>query len=136
MNVCSRRSQAQILTGDPANVQSYHDEIARVKREIYRETGVQWETDTKDAEAQGSLELKREEMNTRARGLRGRVQQAEYALVELWYRSRYGADAWASEAGDRPGHDSLPGAVQRHAVQGSARSRSKPRRPSGCRRRS
>jgi hypothetical protein len=97
MNVLFSGLQAQMLTGDPANVQSYHDEIARVKREIYRETGVQWETDTKDAEAQGSLELKREDMNTRLSAYADECQQAEYALVELWYRSRYGADAWKAK---------------------------------------
>jgi hypothetical protein len=78
-------------------VQSYHDEISRVKREIYRETGVQWETDTKDAEAMGSLELKREDMNTRLAAYADECQQAEYALVELWYRASYGADGWEAK---------------------------------------
>ena len=92
MNVLFSGLQAQMLTGDPANVQSYHDEIARVKREIYRETGVQWESDSKDAEAAQSLELKREEMTTRVAAYADECQQTEYLLVDLWYRYKYGPD--------------------------------------------
>ncbi len=92
MNVLFSALPAGILTGDPANVASYHEEIARVKREIYRETGVQWEADIKGVEAKGSLELKREEMITRIAMYADECQQAEYALVDLWYRWRYGAD--------------------------------------------
>jgi hypothetical protein len=61
-----------------------------VKREIYRETGVQWEADTKGVEAQGSLEVKREDMNTRLSAYADECQQAELLLAKLWYRAEYG----------------------------------------------
>lgn len=92
MNVLFSAMPAAILTGDPSNIQSYHDEIARVKREIYRETGVQWEADTKGVEAQGSLEVKREDMTTRIAAYADECEQAEFGLAALWYRWRYGAD--------------------------------------------
>jgi hypothetical protein len=92
MNVLFSAQPANILTGDPANVQSYHDEIARVKREIYRDTGVQFDVDSKDAEAQGALELKREEMTVRIAAYADECQEAEYALVDLWYRAQFGPD--------------------------------------------
>jgi hypothetical protein len=92
MNVLFSGGDAKILTGDPANVTSYHDEISRVKREIYREAGVQWATDSKDAEAANSLELKQDEMNVRLSAYADECQQAEYALADLWYRARYGED--------------------------------------------
>lgn len=93
MNVLFSGGPASMLSGDPSNVQSYHDEIARVKREIYRETGIQWEADVKGVEAAGALELKREEMTVRAAAYADECQQAEYGLVDLFYRSQYGADA-------------------------------------------
>ncbi len=92
MNVLFSGSAASILSGEASNIQSYHDEIARVKREIFRDAGVQWEADSKDAEAMGSLELKREEMTTRIAAYADECQQAEYALACLFYRWRYGAD--------------------------------------------
>jgi hypothetical protein len=93
MNVLFSGGPASILTGDPGNVQSYHDEIARVKREIYRETGIQWDADSKDAEAAHALELKRAEMTIRVAAYADQCQRAEYALVDLWYRARYGVDS-------------------------------------------
>ncbi len=92
MNVLFSALPADILTGDPGNVASYHDEIARVKREIYRDTGVQFDVDSKDAEAQGALELKRAEMTVRVSAYADECQRAEYGLVSLWYRARHGAD--------------------------------------------
>jgi len=91
MNVLFSAQPAQILTGDPANVASYHAEIERVKREIYRETGVQWESDRKGVEAEGSVELKREDMITRVAAYADECEQAEYGLSMLWYLWRYGA---------------------------------------------
>lgn len=93
LNVLMSALPAQILSGDPANVQSYHDEIARVKREIYRDTGVQFDVDSKDAEAQGALELKRAEMTIRVSAYADECQRAEYMLVDLWYRARHGEEA-------------------------------------------
>jgi hypothetical protein len=92
MNVLFSAQAASILTADASNVQSYEDAIANSKREIYREAGMQWESDSKDAEAQGSLELKREEMTTRVAAYADECQQAEYGLVDLWYRWKYGED--------------------------------------------
>jgi len=92
MNVLFSAQPAGILSADAANVAAYQEEIARVKREIYREAGVQWESDSKDAEAMGSLELKREEMTVRISQYADECQATEYQLVDLWYRARHGAD--------------------------------------------
>ncbi|MGE0451724.1 MAG: hypothetical protein AB7Q29_19275 [Vicinamibacterales bacterium] len=92
MNVLFSAEAGQILTGDPANVTSYHQEIERLRREIYRETGVQWESDTTQAEAMGSLKIKREDMTARLSMYADECQKAEYALVDLFYRASFGAD--------------------------------------------
>lgn len=91
-NVLFSGLQAQMLSADASNVTAYQEDIKDLKREIYRVTGVQWESDSKDAEAQGSLMLKREEMNTRLSQYADECQAAEYALADLWYRMQYGAD--------------------------------------------
>jgi hypothetical protein len=92
MNLLFTPGPAHMLSGEPQNVESYHKEIERIKRAIYRETGVRWETDSKDAEAKGSLQLKRDEMETRLAGYADECEQTEYALAKLWYRWRYGPD--------------------------------------------
>jgi len=93
MNVLFSGAAAQILTADAANVAAYQAEIQRVKREIFREAGVPYESDTKDAESGQSLETKREELAVRVAAYADECQQTEYALVRLWYRARYGGDA-------------------------------------------
>lgn len=91
-NVLFSGLPAQMLTADAANVAAYQEEIQSTLREIYRDAGVQWEADGKGVEATGSLELKREELNTRLSAYADECQQTEYQLVDLWYRFRYGAD--------------------------------------------
>lgn len=95
MNVLFSGGPASVLSGDAANVTAYQEEIQQTKRTIYRETGVTWESDSKDAEAKGSLVLKREEMNTRLAAYADECQQAEYQLAQLWYRWKHGADTGA-----------------------------------------
>lgn len=93
MNVLFSGGAASILTGDAANVTAYQDEISRLERRIYRQAGVPWESDTKGVEAAGSLELKREELAIRVAAYADECQETEYALADLYYRARYGADA-------------------------------------------
>jgi len=100
MNVLFSGAAASVLSGDAANVTAYQEELQATKRTIYRETGVQWESDSKDAEAEGSLTIKREEMNTRLAAYADECQQAEYALVDCWYRWRHGADSGPTKKDD------------------------------------
>lgn len=93
MNLLFTPGAATILSGDAANVEAYDKTLSAKRREIYREAGVQWEADSKDAEAQGSLQLKREDMNTRLSEMANECQTAEYELADLFYRWKYGADS-------------------------------------------
>lgn len=97
MNVLFSGGPASVLTADAANVVTYRDDIQQLKRDIYRETGVQWESDTKDAEAEGSLELKREEMNTRLAAYADECEEAEYDLADLVYRWEHGGEDGAKK---------------------------------------
>jgi hypothetical protein len=92
MNVIFSGQAAQILSADSENVTVYHKEFDRRLRVIYRQAGVQFEADSKDAEAQGSLKLKREDMNTRLAAYADELEKADYALAKLWFLATRGAD--------------------------------------------
>jgi hypothetical protein len=60
---------------------------------------VPWEADSKDAEASGSLKLKREDMNQVLASYADECEKAEYQFVELWFRFHY-PDTWQQELED------------------------------------
>jgi hypothetical protein len=95
MNVIFSGQAAQILSADAENVTVYHKEFDRRLRVIYRQAGVQFEADSKDAEAQGSLKLKREDMNTRLAAYADELEKADYALAKLWFLAMRGAEKGA-----------------------------------------
>ena len=95
MNVLFSAQPADILTGDSANVTAYHESIDRKRREIYRGAGVPWEQDSKSAETEGALGLKREDLNIKLAAYADECQRVEYELVELFYRWRL-PDQWES----------------------------------------
>jgi hypothetical protein len=94
-NVLFSGAAADFIQPSAENVGSYHAEIARKLRSIYRLAGLQWESDSKDAEAEGSLQLKREEMNQRLSAFADEMERAEYELAELFYRATEGAEKGA-----------------------------------------
>lgn len=83
---------AQFIQADAENITAYHEEMARKLRAIYRLVAISWESDSKDAEAEGSLKLKREDMNQRLAGYADELEKADYLLAELFYRATEGAD--------------------------------------------
>ena len=84
---------AGFISPDPGNVAAYHNEITRRLRTIYRLASLSWEADSKDAEAEGSLKLKREDMHQRLSGYADELEKADYALTDLFYRATQGAEA-------------------------------------------
>ena len=96
-NVLFSAAASQFITADASNVAAYQDERDKLLRVIYRLAGVPWESDSKDAEALGSLKLKREDMNQVLAGYADECEKAEYAFVELWYRAKYGVDGWEQQ---------------------------------------
>jgi hypothetical protein len=92
MNVLFSGGPASMLTGDSSNVEAYENAISNLKREIYRQAGMTWQSDSKDAESAEALDLKRAEMTVLVSAYADECQRAEYGLVDLWYRARHGAD--------------------------------------------
>lgn len=89
-NVLFSGSAAQYITADAQNVAAYQDERRELLRHIYRLASIAWESDSQDAEAEGSLKLKREDMNQALAGYADECEKTEYALAELFYRAVYG----------------------------------------------
>lgn len=87
---------AQFISADATNMVAYMDHIQQLVRTIYRLAGVFFESDSKDAEAEGSLKLKREDMSQRLSGFADELQEADEALAQLWYRASYG-DTWETK---------------------------------------
>jgi hypothetical protein len=96
-NVLFTPLPAQYVQPETENVTVYQAERSDLLRRIYRLAAAPWESDSKDAEAQGSLQLKREDMNQVLTSYADQCERTEIALAKLWFRARYGADAWESE---------------------------------------
>lgn len=96
-NVLFSPGPANFIQPDAANIESYHKEREILLRGIYRQASIPWESDTRDAEAEGSLKLKREDMNQILAAYADECEKAEYEIVELWFRGTYGADRWQEE---------------------------------------
>jgi hypothetical protein len=107
-NVLFSGLAAQYISPAADNVQVYHDEISRKLREIYRLAGLPWEADRRDAEAEGSMKLKREEMNQRLATFADECEKADYALACLFYRATYGADTGEQRLEDDELHIKYP----------------------------
>jgi hypothetical protein len=89
-NVLFSGAAADFIQPSAENVVVYHAEFERKLRVIYRLVCLAWEADSKDAEAEGSLKLKREDMNQRLSGYADELERADYLLAEMFYRSLYG----------------------------------------------
>jgi hypothetical protein len=96
VNVMFSGLQAQYISPSGENVKAYHDEIATLIRTIFRLCSVPWESDSRDAESEGSMKLKREDMNQILSDYATELEKAEYALAERWFRGMYG-QAWEKE---------------------------------------
>lgn len=95
-SVLFSRGEAKYTQPSADNVKSYQDERTALIRTIYRLSAIAWEADTKDAEAQGSLKLKREDLNQMLSGFASELERTEQEIAELFYRATYGPDGWES----------------------------------------
>lgn len=96
-NVMFSPGEVKYVQPDAANVIVYQAERDSLLRRIYRQTQTPFEADSKDAEAAGSLKLKREDMNQVLSAYGQQCQKAEVAIAKLWFRATYGADQWERE---------------------------------------
>lgn len=93
-NVMFTPLPAQYIQPDAGNVTVYQEERKLRVREIFRKASVAFESDSKDAEAEGSLKLKREDMNQTLSKYCDECEKTEYAIARLWFRDQYGDSDW------------------------------------------
>jgi len=93
-NVLFSRGKADYLSPQASNVEAYRAERDDLIRMIYRLSAIAWESDSKDAEAKGSLKLKREDLNQMLSAFADELERTELEVAELFYRATYGADGW------------------------------------------
>lgn len=93
-SVLFSKGKADFISPSAENVKAYQDERADLIRAIYRLSAIAWESDSKDAEAKGSLKLKREDLNQMLSAFADELERAELEVAELFYRATYGAEAW------------------------------------------
>jgi hypothetical protein len=95
-NVMFSGQPAGFISPSGDNVKAYHEEIAALIRTIFRLCSVPWESDSRDAESEGSMKLKREDMNQILADYASELEKTEYALAERWFRGMYGT-RWEAE---------------------------------------
>lgn len=93
-SVIFSHGKAEFISPDAANVDAYRNERSDLIRSIYRLSAISWESDSRDAEAKGSLKLKREDLNQMLSAFADELERAENEVAELFYRATYGAEAW------------------------------------------
>lgn len=93
-NVLFSSLPAQFISPESANVTVYQQEREDLVRMIYRTSNTPFEADSRDAESEGSLALKREDFNQGLSALADECERAEYALAELFFRAHYGVTGW------------------------------------------
>jgi len=93
-NVLFSTQAAQYLSPEGTNVAVYHEHMDRLARMIYRLASAPYESDSKDAEAVGSLKLKRQDLQNTLSSYANELQQADEEVLELVYRAIDGPDRW------------------------------------------
>jgi hypothetical protein len=92
-NVIFTTLPAAYVSPESTNVEVYHLHMDRLVRTIYRLALLPWETDSKDAEAEGSRQIKREDLNLQLAKYCDELQCTDDAVTDAVYRSVYGP-AW------------------------------------------
>jgi hypothetical protein len=91
-NVLFSHKPAEMLSPGAENTAAYERAEDKLLRAIFRLAGIGWEADSRDAEATGSLLVKREDLNTQLSQYADEIERADYAIAKLFYLATKGAD--------------------------------------------
>jgi hypothetical protein len=92
-NILFTTQAANYIGADGENVTVYHASIDRLIRSIFRSAMLPWDTDSKDAEAEGSRRIKREDLNQQLAKFANELQRVDNFATDLVYQAFYGP-AW------------------------------------------
>lgn len=96
-NVLFSTNPASFISPEASNVQAYHEHLDRLARTIYRLASAPWESDSRDAESTGSMQLKRQDQQNTLVKYASEVQRVELDILDLLYRALYGPDQAAKQ---------------------------------------
>lgn len=92
-NILFTTEAASYISAEGENVTVYHASMDRLIRSIFRSALLPWDTDSKDAEAEGSRRIKREDLNTQLAAFADELQRVDEQATNFVYQAFYGA-AW------------------------------------------
>jgi hypothetical protein len=92
-NMLFTTEPADYISADAENVTVYHASIDRLIRSTFRSALLPWDTDSKDAEAEGSRRIKREDLNQQLASFADECQRVDNQATDLVYQLFYGP-AW------------------------------------------
>lgn len=89
----TREHAATFIAPDSGPSGEYREEKEALLRVVYRRLGLPWESDSKDAEAEGSRQLKAMDLNRTLAGMSDEAEKAEYALARMFHQMEFGAES-------------------------------------------
>lgn len=92
-NILFTTGDAKYISADGENVTVYHASMDRLIRSIFRAALLPWDSDSKDAEAEGSRRIKREDLNQQLSKFANELQRVDLFATDLVYQAVYGP-AW------------------------------------------
>jgi hypothetical protein len=92
-NILFTTQAASYITAEGENVVVYHQAEDRLIRSLFRSALLPWDTDSKDAEAEGSREIKRADLNHQLCRYADELQNVDEMATDLVYQAFYGP-AW------------------------------------------
>lgn len=95
-NVLFSTNPAVYIQPDAGNVTVYHEHSDRLARLIYRLASCPWESDSQDAESEGSMKLKRQDMQNTLTKYASELQRADDEITALVYETLY-QDRWEDQ---------------------------------------
>jgi len=90
-NVAFTPLAADYISPSAENIVAYQSEQDRVRRTMFRQAGLPYETDSRDAKSADAIRLEREDLNQTLAGYADFLEHADRQIAQLWFRATYGA---------------------------------------------
>lgn len=86
------KGDAKFIAPEDGPADVYEKEKESLLRTTFRRLGLPWESDSMDAEAEGSRRLKAMDLNRTLAGMSDEAQKAEYGIARMFHRMEFGVE--------------------------------------------
>jgi hypothetical protein len=90
--VFTKGGQAIYVAPGDGPAARYTEELARVERKAFRLTSLPWESDSKEAEAEGSRQLKAADLNSSLASLADNAEEIDYFAARMYFQGTLGPE--------------------------------------------